>query len=163
MKRLAPNLSIACLALVTGLVLAVAGTACTENPVGRPCFIGADAGTGSETILASPALECQSRICLSLSETFTGGKPAQDLCTGECERDDDCDKVPESPCKGGFTCAVPVTAGPFCCKKMCICNDYLTIPAGGLQLPAACDPSNPINECCNLDGRRENPDYPACR
>ena len=50
------------------------------------------------------------------------------LCTAECESDDDCDRVPESPCKTGFTCGVAVTVGPFCCKKFCICKDYIVIP-----------------------------------
>jgi hypothetical protein len=131
--------------------------ACNENPVGRICFIGNDAGTDQQNIIASPALECQSRTCLHVS----GGQ--HDLCTGECSSDDDCDKSPESPCVGGFECIVPVTVGPFCCKKMCVCRDYLIIPDGGLPDPAACDGNNPINECCNLPGRRDDGVmYPAC-
>jgi hypothetical protein len=71
--------------------------------------------------------------------------------------------VPESPCKTGFTCAVPVVVGPFCCRKMCICKDYVVIPDGGLDEPAACDPDNVGNACCNLPGRVEDPDtYPNC-
>ncbi len=131
-------------------------SACSENPVGRICFIGADAGTGQQTVVASPALECQSRTCLHMQST------APDLCTGECSSDDDCDKSPESPCKGGFTCAIPVTVGPFCCKKMCICKDYVEVPEGGIAVPAACDSANADNECCNLSGRRDNPEYPGC-
>src|SRR5690606_34120142 len=42
----------------------IGGAACTENPVGRKCFIGADAGSSTEAIVASPALECPSRTCL---------------------------------------------------------------------------------------------------
>jgi hypothetical protein len=49
--------------------------------------------------------------------------------------------------------------GSFCCEKLCICKDQFTAGAA----PAACDPSNPINECCNLDGRRGNTKYPQCK
>lgn len=138
------------------LVVGLLG-ACSENPVGRKCFIGSDAGTeGSQAIIASPALECQSRTCLRVPQTradLPEGSEYADLCTAECSSDDECDRVPESPCVSGFTCAVPVVVGPFCCRKMCICKDYLVIPDGGLPAPAACDPSNPDNTCCNLPGR----------
>ena len=84
------------------------------------------------------------------------------LCTAECESDDDCDRVPESPCRTGFTCAVPVVVGPFCCRKLCICKDYIVIPDGGVPLPEACDPDDPANACCNLPDRSGNADYPLC-
>jgi hypothetical protein len=141
------------LALVT-LILVVTG--CSDNPVGRICFIGNDAGTQQQNIVASPALECQSRTCLHVAQK------GPDLCTGECSSDGDCDKAPESPCNNGFACIVPVTVGPFCCKKMCVCRDYLIIPDGGIAEPAACDSNNADNECCNLSGRRDNPTYPGC-
>jgi hypothetical protein len=85
-----------------------------------------------------------------------------DLCTAECEKDDDCASDPSSKCTTSFTCTIPVTEGPFCCKKMCVCKDYLIIPDGGIQAPATCDSTNPINECCNLTGRRGNSMYPLC-
>ncbi len=143
------------------LLLAVAGTGCKTNPVGRQCFIpgtGFDGGIPLE-VVGSPALECQSRTCLHVA----GREP--DLCTAECEGDSDCDTSPESPCKGGFVCMVPVYVGDFCCKKLCVCRDYLPNPdAGAPPLPAACDPANALNECCNLAGRRENPTKdPACK
>ena len=130
--------------------------ACSDNPVGRICFIGADAGTEQQTVIASPALECQSRTCLHMQNH------SPDLCTGSCSADSDCDKVAESPCNGGFACIIPVTVGPFCCQKQCVCRDYVVIPDGGLADPATCDSANADNECCNLPGRRGNPDYPQC-
>jgi len=143
--------------VVLAFALSLVGLAgCSENPVGRVCFIGADADVGGQNIVASPALECQSRTCLHMAAK------SPDMCTGECSSDDDCDKVPESPCAGGFACVVPVTVGPFCCKKMCVCKDYLVVPDGGVAEPAACDSANSDNECCNLSGRRGNPDYPQC-
>lgn len=128
--------------------------ACSENPVGRKCFIGLDAGAESQAVIASPALECPSRTCLHVP--LTGQLPPDseyaDLCTATCESDSDCDRVPESPCQNGFTCAIPVVVGPFCCRKMCICRDYLQIPDGGVPTPAACVPGVPGNTCCNLPG-----------
>lgn len=156
MRRLAPVLSLAVLVLLVGGVATALGLACGGEPVGRICFIGADASTASENVVASPALECQSRTCLQIQGE------EQALCTAECSSDDDCEKVPESPCQSGFTCIVPVVVGPFCCKKMCVCKDYLVIPDGGIQAPAACDPSVAANECCNLEGRRGNAAYPQC-
>jgi hypothetical protein len=37
-------------------------------------------------------------------------------------------RVPESPCKTGFTCGVAVTVGPFCCKKVLHLQDYIVVP-----------------------------------
>ena len=86
------------------------------------------------------------------------------LCTAECESDDDCDRVPESPCKTGFTCAIPVVVGPFCCRKMCMCKDYIVIPdSGELATPLACNSDDAANACCNLSGRVGNSAYPLCK
>jgi hypothetical protein len=131
------------------LVLGAGAAGCKTNPVGRQCFVPTTEGDGGipVTVVGSPALECQSRICLHVEAR------TPDLCTAECDVDDDCDTSPESPCQGGFVCTVPVVTGSFCCKKMCVCRDYLTIPDGGIPEPAACDSTNPDNECCNLAGR----------
>lgn len=149
-------------ATVVALAFALAAlAACTENPVGRKCFIGSDAGTEGQSVVASPALECPSRECLHVplgtGVTLPEGSEYADLCTASCESDEDCDKVPESPCVTGFTCAVPVTTGPFCCRKKCICKDYILVPEGGLPTPAVCDPDNELNTCCNLPGREGLP------
>jgi hypothetical protein len=131
--------------------------ACSEIPVGRQCFISADAAPPNQTVVSSPALECQSRTCLHLANQ------SPDLCTGECSTNEDCVADDTTTCEGGFVCTVPVVVGAFCCKKMCVCSDYLTIPDGGMPAtPAQCDPTNTANECCNLEGRRGDPDYPQC-
>ena len=86
------------------------------------------------------------------------------LCTAECTADSDCDRVPESPCQTGFTCGVAVTVGAFCCRKLCICKDYIMVPDTGALAPQLhCDAENPANTCCNLDGRVNNPQYPLCK
>ena len=137
--------------LVVGLAALAAG--CKTNPVGRQCFVPTTEQDGGvpTTVIGSPALECQSRICLHLPNQ------SPDLCTAECETANDCDTSPESPCQGGFVCMVPTVTGNFCCKKMCVCSDYLSIPDGGAEIPTpeACDESVAANECCNLAGRPE--------
>ena len=145
--------------LAVAAALVLGAVACGGEPVGRICFIGVDAGNETQAIIASPALECPSRQCLHqpLQGQLPEGSQFAALCTADCEADDDCEKVPESPCVNGFTCAVPVVVGPFCCRKMCICKDYLVIPDGGVPLPAACDPGNADNTCCNLPGRADQP------
>ena len=136
---------------------ALAAPACSNNPVGRRCFLGADAGNDTQAVIASPALECSSRTCLHYPKDTGATPPAgaeyADMCTAECSADSDCDKVPESPCQSGFTCAVAVTKGPFCCRKMCICKDFLEVPEGGIPEPIACNPDDSMNTCCNLTGR----------
>jgi len=136
-----------------GFLVVVAG--CKSNPVGRLCVLNnpeADGGV-PQTVVGSPALECESRTCLHIA----GQTP--DMCTASCSSDSDCETASESPCKMGFACAIPVVTGSFCCEKLCICKDeYEMMPD-----PAACVASNPINECCNLDNRRGNAMYPQCK
>src|SRR5665647_2156865 len=143
---------------------------CTGEPVGRICDLGTENPTASEVVVASPSLDCVSRTCLRvpLSRELPAGSsfPAGNngLCTAECSADDDCDRVPESPCTTGFTCGVAVTVGPFCCRKFCICKDYVVIPESGqLSTPKACDAGNNDNACCNLSGRTNNAAYPLCK
>lgn len=159
------------LAVVLGLAAFVFGaSACTSNPVGRICDLGTATPEPSEVVVASPSLDCVSRTCLrvpkgkELPEGSIYPEGNNGLCTAECESDDDCDRVPESPCKTGFTCGVAVTVGPFCCRKFCICKDYIVIPdSGQLATPKACDANESANACCNLPGRTGNSQYPLCR
>jgi hypothetical protein len=152
--------------------LAAFGMGCTENPVGRICDLGTATPQADEAVVASPSLDCVSRTCLRVPasrEPPPGSNIAnltvnQGLCSAECSVDSDCDRVPESPCLTGFTCGAATNAGSFCCKKVCICKDYVVIPASGeYPVPAACDPTNALNECCNLEGRQGNPQYPKCK
>ncbi len=134
--------------------LAFAAGACEDNVVGRLCDLGQVPGD-KEVVVASPSLDCVSRLCLRvplekiLPEGSTYPVGRQGLCTAECSSDDDCDRVPESPCKSGFTCGIALTVGPFCCKKFCICKDYFVVPTTREH----CDASNQENKCCNLEGR----------
>src|SRR5258706_8535112 len=108
-------------AVILGLLVGLA--ACTSNPVGRICDLGSLAPAPSEVVVASPSLDCVSRTCLRvpLGKELPMGSSYPEgtngLCTAECDTSGDCDRVPESPCKTGFTCGVAVTVGPLCCKK----------------------------------------------
>jgi hypothetical protein len=147
------------------------GAGCSENPVGRICDLGTATPQTGEVVVASPSLDCVSRTCLRVPKTkelppgskFPEGNNG--LCTAECAADADCDRVPESPCITGFTCGIAVTVGPFCCRKFCICKDYIVIPesTNELAVPKACDPNDSENACCNLNGRQNNAAYPLCK
>jgi hypothetical protein len=111
--------------------------ACAGEPVGRICDLGTLTPQTTEVVVASPSLDCVTRTCLRvplgrdlpMGSTFPTGNNG--LCTAECASDSDCDRVPESPCVTGFTCGVAVTVGPFCCRKFCICKDYVVVPDSG--------------------------------
>lgn len=157
------------LSIVAGAT-GLGGLGCTENPVGRRCDLGTASPNVSEVVLASPSLDCVSRSCLRVPLTRADGVPPGGvydpnigLCTAECSVDSDCDRVPESPCVTGFTCGIAVTVGTSCCRNFCICKDYIVVPESGqLPTPAACDPDNRDNKCCNLPGRAGNAEYPLC-
>jgi hypothetical protein len=151
-------------------VLVMFLVACTGEPVGRLCDLGTLTPAPTEVVVASPSLDCVTRTCLRVPKPadlppgseFPEGNNG--LCTAECESDGDCDRVPESPCVTGFTCGIAVTVGPFCCRKFCICKDYVVVPdSGQLSVPKACDAGNADNACCNLSGRQNNATYPLCR
>jgi hypothetical protein len=156
--------------LLTIGALAASGSGCSDNPVGRICDLGTATPETGEVVVASPSLDCVSRTCLRVPKTrelppgssFPEGNSG--LCTAECSADSDCDRVPESPCVTGFTCGIAVTVGPFCCRKFCICRDYIAIPeTGELATPKACDATLNDNACCNLAGRQNNAAYPLCK
>ena len=163
-------MSVRCHVVLLGTLLCALLVGCTGEPVGRICDLGTESPAATEVVVASPSLDCVSRTCLRvpLSKELPPGSSFptgnNGLCTAECSADDDCDRVPESPCVSGFTCGVAVTVGPFCCRKFCICKDYVVIPESGqLSTPKACDASNNDNACCNLAGRVGSTAYPLCK
>ena len=124
------------LAAVGVVALGLAG--CNDQHIGRACNTNApaDAGSGSGvSIISSPSLQCPSRVCIQPE----GATPEDAMCTAFCNTDDDCsDSDPGTTCKKGFVCAWPTTAGPFCCQKMCVCHDFVSVPKGGFPVPATC-------------------------
>ena len=154
--------------LLCALVAGVVGAglfACNPNSIGRPCV-----NPGGQTILNtqinSPTLKYPSRLCLlqppNASTGDTGNTQGGDggtfraTCTAQCSSDSDCDAETTMYCKEGFKCAVATQAGPFCCKKLCICKSDLVegvnVDAdGGTVLPFSCDPKqNPTPTCPNV-------------
>lgn len=94
---------------------------------GRACFIGGPDG-GDGTVIASPALECSSRICLHVEGSD------EDACTAECEVDRDCVPSPEADCTE-FVCTPVVALGPFACQGFCVCASE--VPEGGFDVDCA--------------------------
>ena len=136
-----------------GVVILAAG-ACDDKHIGRPCQLGAappDAGTsgGAFATVTSPALECPSRICVLPNDVNGDATMYHEsaFCTASCSTDDDCSDAEtgdknnptDTHCKTNFVCTWPTTVGPFCCQKMCICHDFLIVPAGGIPEPAVCE------------------------
>jgi hypothetical protein len=129
------------------LVIALAGLAssgCEDKHIGRRCDLaladdgGAAAGQETATI-NSQAVECPSRICLQAAQA-NGPVNTGPLCTAECGGDDDCadGQTGAAPlCQGGFKCVIPTTVGDFCCKRMCVCKDFL-VASMPFQVPPVC-------------------------
>jgi hypothetical protein len=90
--------------------------------VGRPC-INPTSGAPLGTQISSPALECESRLCL-IQPT------PRATCTANCVEDADCGAANLSQCAAGFVCAVALDTGPFRCQRLCVCKDD-THPVSG--------------------------------
>jgi len=144
------------LALVGALgALTFVTTACEDKAIGRQCDTQADAGA-MQAVFNGQALECPTRVCIKPAvqqnvDPNTVNTTA--YCTADCSSDSDCDgetRDKSSPndkrCTKGFVCAVPFEVGPLCCKKLCVCKDFL--PANGLPTPASCNKS--VSTCQNL-------------
>jgi hypothetical protein len=147
------------LCALMGVVVGGALFACNPNSIGRPCVNpGGQAVEGTQ--VSSPALECPSRLCLiQPPNASTGNVGSSDggafraTCTASCEHDDDCVAETKEDCKAGFVCAVATQAGPFCCKKLCICRTDLVQGTnvnadGGTIEPFSCDPKQNSNITC---------------
>ena len=121
--------------LVVALVLG--SVACENKHIGRPCALSVDPDAGltsGTTATIDVGLECPSRICLQpAQETLPQSPPTGSLCTADCSSDDDCSDSErrntsdpsDTRCKGGFICKVAETVGDFCCRRLCVCTDFL--------------------------------------
>jgi hypothetical protein len=129
---------------------------CEDKAIGRVCELSAE-GNQNQAIVNAQALECPSRICLRPARDINKAETVDttSLCSAECSKDSDCDggetrasgKPLDKRCKSGFVCGVAAVTGSFCCKKLCMCKDFLNIPASGLETPAACDKSQNPSAC----------------
>lgn len=109
--------------IAVGIVAAI--TSCSEpEPIGQePCSnpLGADAGG---VFAYSPALECDSRICLVEAAPRSPGYIA--VCTRECASDSDCLTRVRILCDRGYSCGS--VAGYT--HRVCVCSLFLD---GGTQ------------------------------
>jgi hypothetical protein len=129
--------------------MALATSGCpADDHVGRPCEVGTQpigGSSGQVVTLASPALECPSRICLLPGTGNAQGTGA--LCTATCDSDADCEDAEvgakgdpaDHRCENGFTCTWPTMVGAFACQKLCVCRDFVGEPVGGFKKPATCE------------------------
>jgi hypothetical protein len=145
------------------LLMAIASSSCENKHIGRPCeFAFGDAGpppSSGTSATIDTALECPSRICLLPGAER--GTATTSLCTADCSSDDDCadgelknkGDSADHRCSLGFVCRVAETVGDFCCRRMCICKDFLNpLPAGtSYTTPEVCK-ATPANKtrCQNI-------------
>lgn len=156
----------------TGIVLAAVcaslSVGCSDLGVGRKCLTS---GVVQGTQIASPALECMSKLCLLQAAPQPTDKP-RSTCTARCNSDADCaganlGNASDGLCGSKFVCAVATTVDldtkateHFACQTICICKDDLN--AGGFTnassdksqacCPTACSnagacPSNLPKDC----------------
>lgn len=137
------------LAPLAFLLMLAGNLGCEDKHIGRPCELntkddGGDPGAGATSTINDQALECPTRICIQPpGELSTDTKP---YCTADCSSDDDCSDgetrggaATDKRCQKGYACAVATTVGDFCCRKMCICRDFVEMPNPS---PAVCRPGN---------------------
>jgi hypothetical protein len=121
------------------------GSVGNGNAIGRPCDLLADADVAQVTYNPAAA-ECPSNLCLKPAQQSSRAVSTGATCSAECTTDSDCNgetRDPKSPtdtrCMAGFACGVPLVVGPLCCKKLCMCKDFLD--PGLLSTPLTCDPA----------------------
>lgn len=132
---------------VAGLA-AVGVSGCEDKAIGRVCELSADGGE-NQAVVNPQALECPTRICLRPARDVNKAETVDttSLCSAECSKDSDCDgaenrntsNARDRRCKSGFVCGVASVTGTFCCKKLCMCKDFLVIPSSGLETPSVCN------------------------
>ncbi len=132
-------------------------TGCESKFIGRPCDVQKPDAGSNQAVYNAQALECPSNICLRQSSAL-GPVDTTATCTAECSNDKDCEggetrkgKNPnDKRCIKGFACAIEFEVGPLCCRKLCLCKDFLADPPqGGYPVPAACVP-NTGSTCANV-------------
>jgi len=119
-----------------------------QNAIGRRCDPTVTAGAAQGVYNAS-ASECPSNLCLKPVVEVGASMPmppTQATCTAECAQDSDCNgelrdvtNPADQRCLKGFACGIPFVEGPLCCKKLCMCKDFLG--TAGAATPIACTES----------------------
>jgi hypothetical protein len=130
-----------------------------RDAIGQLCDLTVDAGP-SQGVVNLKAGACKTGLCLKppvASGASAVDPPTGATCTGECSIDSDCDgelrnasNAQDMRCKGGFACGVPFVVGPLCCKRYCLCRDFLG--ASGAQMPVACQGPDALASCQSAAG-----------
>ena len=122
------------------------GSLGSNSGLGQPCVLGADAAP-YHPVYDNQALECPSGLCLKplFQQGGYGAVDTAAYCASECSTDNDCTgaiRDPNDPsdrrCASGYACGVEFVVGPLCCKKLCLCKDFL---GNSLSTPLTCDPA----------------------
>jgi hypothetical protein len=137
--------------LALALAMLGLGGACEDKHIGRLCDPGIATGMGGTSggaaigTVASPALECPSRICIVPGGDTGNSLGTGALCTASCESNDDCEgengpmgNTEDKHCETGFVCMWPTTVGSFACQKLCVCRDFVSPSAPGITKPSVC-------------------------
>jgi len=127
------------------LALLLAGSACEDMAVGRPCDITVDA-SAAQGAYNSNATDCPSHLCVkpAVQPGVSVDLDTGPYCTIRCTSDDDCNGQTRDPsnqldnrCRKGFTCAPVFPTGPVCCEKICLCRDFVSASVGPV-VPDVC-------------------------
>jgi len=120
--------------------------------LGASCDVGIDASP-SQGVFNTAAPEC-SGVCIKpVVSPDVRSHDTRAYCTVGCATDDDCVGLlrnPDDPndkrCVSGYTCAVPFVKGALCCRRMCICEDFM----GGGPVPTPNGCANGADLTCAL-------------
>ncbi|RMG99757.1 MAG: hypothetical protein D6705_02250 [Deltaproteobacteria bacterium] len=87
------------------------------------------------------------------------------MCSKKCSSDDDCKNqgikkvtFEGTECREGFACARIQSLGEFCCEKLCVCRDDLTVDT---DLDSNCA-AGTQEGCCVKNGQPVSPLPEAC-
>jgi hypothetical protein len=116
-----------------------------DNWIGPPCNLMADAGP-TQAVYNAQVRECRSGICLKPALSNMKDLETGAYCSALCSQDSDCEgqtrdgnDPQDRRCANGYACGVAFVVGPLCCKKVCLCKDFLSDK--GVTVPLTCDPS----------------------
>jgi hypothetical protein len=139
-----------------GLSILALTCGCCGDDIGKPCDLTVDAGP-REAVANTISLTCESHLCLkpSLSPKVAPVAPPTGAgCSAECSQaGTDCGgwelrdstNPSDTRCKRGFICAVPFEVGQLCCRKLCVCKDFLA-PNQPL-VPVTCTNRDALTSC----------------
>ena len=140
------------------LAAVVLASGCENNDMGRTCDIKTDAGVSpsrGQGAYSTNAADCPSRLCIKPAvQPGVASDPkildTGPYCTVECNSDSDCNgqtrdfsNPNDTRCRIGYTCAIPFDAGKLCCKKLCMCRDFL--------FPSSKAPADITPDICKSD------------